>query len=184
MRSLLFFVVIHASEKSVNAYLAMWYSSSLSVNVALAKTHGALSTRLLHQFTGTVVHTPAPPLSPVRPPSPATAVRPLSKKPGPSSDRRSIHTVFSRISMTRPVRVWASRCRRSPRRFRCSAILTEHQQLCATRAAIEQQADQALCIHPDSQRLRTLPGVGPILALTILAEAGETYVASPTTASF
>ncbi len=52
-------------------------------------------------------------------------------------------------------------------------ILTEHQQLCATRAAIEQQADQSLHGHPDYQRLRTLPGVGPILALTILAEAGD-----------
>ncbi len=52
-------------------------------------------------------------------------------------------------------------------------ILAEHQQLCARRAAIEQQADQALGTHPDYQRLRTLPGVGPILALTILAEAGD-----------
>ncbi len=52
-------------------------------------------------------------------------------------------------------------------------ILAEHQQLCATRAAIEQQADQALRAHPDYQRLRTLPGVGPILALTILTEAGD-----------
>lgn len=52
-------------------------------------------------------------------------------------------------------------------------ILTEHQQLYTTRAAIEQQADQALHGHPDYQRLRTLPGVGPILALTILAEAGD-----------
>ena len=52
-------------------------------------------------------------------------------------------------------------------------ILTEHQQLCATRAAIEQQADQSLHGHPDYQRLRTLPGIGPILALTILAEAGD-----------
>lgn len=51
--------------------------------------------------------------------------------------------------------------------------LTEHQQLCASRAAIEQQADQALHNHPDYQRLRTLPGVGPILTLTILAEAGD-----------
>jgi transposase len=52
-------------------------------------------------------------------------------------------------------------------------ILAEHQRLCATRAAIEQQADQTLRTHPDYQRLRTLPGVGPILALTILAEAGD-----------
>jgi transposase len=52
-------------------------------------------------------------------------------------------------------------------------ILAEHQHLCATRAAIEQQADQALQSQPDYHRLRTLPGVGPILALTILAEAGD-----------
>lgn len=52
-------------------------------------------------------------------------------------------------------------------------ILAEHQQLCATRAAIERQANRVLQSHPDYQRLRTLPGVGPILALTILAEAGD-----------
>jgi transposase len=52
-------------------------------------------------------------------------------------------------------------------------ILAEHQQLCTTRAAIEQQAEQTLRDHPDYQRLRTLPGVGPVLALTILAEAGD-----------
>lgn len=52
-------------------------------------------------------------------------------------------------------------------------MLAEHQHLCGTRAAIEQQADQALQSQPDYQRLRTLPGVGPILALTILAEAGD-----------
>ncbi|MDE3051661.1 MAG: IS110 family transposase, partial [Nitrospirota bacterium] len=52
-------------------------------------------------------------------------------------------------------------------------ILAEQQSLCATRAAIEQPADQARRTHPDYQRLRTLPGVGPILALTILAEAGD-----------
>lgn len=34
-------------------------------------------------------------------------------------------------------------------------ILTERQPRCATRAAIEQQADQALRAHPDYQRLRT-----------------------------
>ena len=52
-------------------------------------------------------------------------------------------------------------------------ILTEHQRLCTTRTAIERQADQSLQAHPDYQRLRTLPGVGPVLALTILAEAGD-----------
>ena len=52
-------------------------------------------------------------------------------------------------------------------------ILAEHQHLCTLRTSIETQADQTLHPHPDYQRLRTLPGVGPILALTILAEAGD-----------
>lgn len=57
------------------------------------------------------------------------------------------------------------------RRFR--VILTEPQPLCAPRAALEQQADQLLAGPPDAQRVRTLPGGGPILALTIVAEAGD-----------
>lgn len=52
-------------------------------------------------------------------------------------------------------------------------MLAEHQHLCAIRAAIEHQADQVLQSHSDYHRLRTVPGVGPILALTILAEAGD-----------
>lgn len=52
-------------------------------------------------------------------------------------------------------------------------MLAEHQHLCAIRTTIEHQADQVLPSHPDPQRLRTLPGVGPILALTILAEASS-----------
>ncbi len=52
-------------------------------------------------------------------------------------------------------------------------MLAEHQHLCAIRTTIEHQADQMLQSYPDYQRLRTLPGVGPILALTILAEAGD-----------
>ncbi len=52
-------------------------------------------------------------------------------------------------------------------------ILAEHQHLCTLRTSIEAQADPTLSPHPDYQRMRTLPGVGPILALTILAEAGD-----------
>lgn len=52
-------------------------------------------------------------------------------------------------------------------------MLQHHQELCTARASLEQRADQKLSGHPDYQRLRTLPGVGPILALTILAEAGD-----------
>lgn len=38
---------------------------------------------------------------------------------------------------------------------------------------IVQQADAALDDNPDRRRLMTVPGVGPITALTILAEAGN-----------
>jgi len=50
------------------------------------------------------------------------------------------------------------------------------QQMCELirhRDAIERQAQELLGNHPDYQRLRQLPGVGPIHALTILAEAGD-----------
>lgn len=41
------------------------------------------------------------------------------------------------------------------------------------RQQLEQWADRLLGEHPDYRRLRTLPGVGPIIALTILAESGD-----------
>lgn len=52
-------------------------------------------------------------------------------------------------------------------------VLKEHQELSEKRAWIEERAEAHLADHPDFRRLRTLPGVGPILALTILAEAGD-----------
>jgi transposase len=41
------------------------------------------------------------------------------------------------------------------------------------RDSIAQQAEAALADNPDRRRLMTVPGVGPITALTILAEAGD-----------
>jgi transposase len=52
-------------------------------------------------------------------------------------------------------------------------VLREHQRLCGVRAEIEKEAESFLGHNPDYLRLKTLPGVGPILALTILAEAGD-----------
>jgi transposase len=52
-------------------------------------------------------------------------------------------------------------------------VLREHQRLCAVRTEIEKEAESFLGGNPDYIRLKTLPGVGPILALTILAEAGD-----------
>jgi transposase len=52
-------------------------------------------------------------------------------------------------------------------------VLTHIVQLIRQRDEIERIADAVLSDHPDYQRLRQLPGVGPIIALTILAEAGD-----------
>lgn len=52
-------------------------------------------------------------------------------------------------------------------------ILQEHIDLCKMRQQIEQQADIYMGDNEDYHRLQTIPGIGPITALTILAEAGD-----------
>jgi transposase len=52
-------------------------------------------------------------------------------------------------------------------------VLSEHLHLCRVRRLIEEQAHGHLKDHPDYCRLRTIPGIGPIIALTILAEGGD-----------
>jgi len=52
-------------------------------------------------------------------------------------------------------------------------VLQEHIDLCRLRREIEKHADRYLGNNPDYTRLQTLPGIGPIGALTILAEAGD-----------
>jgi transposase len=52
-------------------------------------------------------------------------------------------------------------------------LLEEYQLACDRRAQLEAQVADRLQTDPDFRRLQTLPGVGPILALTILAEAGN-----------
>ncbi len=54
-------------------------------------------------------------------------------------------------------------------RFVLRQLLT----LCQLRATIEERADNLLSSNEDYQRLRRIPGIGPISALTILAEAGD-----------
>lgn len=51
--------------------------------------------------------------------------------------------------------------------------LQRFQQLIQQRDALADQAHQVLSGRPDYQALRSLPGIGPVLALTILAEAGD-----------
>ena len=52
-------------------------------------------------------------------------------------------------------------------------ILEEFKQLCKRRKDIENRIDNTLFSNVDYQRLKTIPGIGPIIAITILAEAGD-----------
>jgi transposase len=52
-------------------------------------------------------------------------------------------------------------------------IIAEGRSLIRQRDAIEQQAHAALADNVDYRRLRQIPGIGPIIAMTILAEAGD-----------
>lgn len=52
-------------------------------------------------------------------------------------------------------------------------VLAEGRSLLRQRDQIEAQAEVLLTNDPDAARLRQLPGIGPINALTILAEAGD-----------
>lgn len=52
-------------------------------------------------------------------------------------------------------------------------ILQEHQLLCQRLKDIEAMAESFLKDHADYHYLLTIPGVGPVIALTILAEGGD-----------
>lgn len=52
-------------------------------------------------------------------------------------------------------------------------VLRQLLTLCQLRATIEERADTLLKDNADYQRLRCIPGIGPITALTVLAEAGD-----------
>ena len=51
--------------------------------------------------------------------------------------------------------------------------LRRYQQLVEQRDALVEQAHQLLKGRPDYEALRSLPGIGPVLGLTVLAEAGD-----------
>jgi len=52
-------------------------------------------------------------------------------------------------------------------------VLGEYLAVCKLRARLEKEIVERLKDHPDYQRLQTIPGIGPILALIILAESGD-----------
>jgi transposase len=52
-------------------------------------------------------------------------------------------------------------------------VLEDHIDLCKMRQRIEQQAQGYMQDNEDYHRLQTIPGIGPITALTVLAETGD-----------
>lgn len=52
-------------------------------------------------------------------------------------------------------------------------VLEEYQLLCQRRKQLQEDAAERLAGHADFERLQTLPGVGPVLALLILAEVRD-----------
>jgi transposase len=52
-------------------------------------------------------------------------------------------------------------------------VIKEYIELCRMRMEIEKLASKYLKNNPDCQRLQTISGIGPVYALTILAEAGD-----------
>lgn len=52
-------------------------------------------------------------------------------------------------------------------------VISEGRSLIRQRNEIEQQAHAALADNADYQRLRQIPGIGPVIAMTVLAEAGD-----------
>src|SRR6185369_10412083 len=51
--------------------------------------------------------------------------------------------------------------------------LERYLQLCEARAALEAHAETLLGNNSDYQCLKSIPGIGPVIALIILAEAGD-----------
>jgi transposase len=52
-------------------------------------------------------------------------------------------------------------------------VLREHNRLCRLRKALEARPKRCLADYPHYKRLQTIPGIGPIVALIILAGAGD-----------
>jgi transposase len=52
-------------------------------------------------------------------------------------------------------------------------VLQQYLNLCRLRRQLEVQVQARLADHADFNRLQTIPGIGPILAMIILAEAGD-----------
>lgn len=52
-------------------------------------------------------------------------------------------------------------------------VLSQYEYLIDMRASLESDAESRLINHPDYNTLKTIPGIGPIIALMILSESGD-----------
>ncbi len=67
----------------------------------------------------------------------------------------------------------ATSCAEQPAVETFRLTLRHFQTLTTLRGEIENLAERTLSCNEDYERLKSLPGIGPIVALTILAEAGN-----------
>ena len=111
-------------------------------------------------------------------PTPAT-VTALSEAEFVSTSARLLRTKHSKEAVLRSFHAKARESVGIPVALDSQAVATfrllleEHTELCRKRAALERTAHELLKARLDYQVLRSVPGIGPIIALTILAEAGD-----------
>lgn len=111
-------------------------------------------------------------------PTPA-AVTALSEAEFVSTAARLVRTKHSKEAVLRSFHAKARQSVGIPVPLESQAVATfrlmleEHTELCRKRVALERTAHELLAGRLDYQVLRSVPGIGPIIALTILAEAGD-----------
>jgi transposase len=111
-------------------------------------------------------------------PTPA-AVTALPEAEFVSTAARLVHTKHSKEAVLRSSHAKARHSIGIPVGLESQAVATfrllleEHTELCRKRAALERTEHELLQGRLDYQVLRSIPGIGPIIALTILAEAGD-----------
>lgn len=111
-------------------------------------------------------------------PTPAAVTR-LSESEFVQAAGRLVRTKHSKESVLRSLHAKAKESVGIPVDLDSQAVatfrlmLTEHLELCQKRAHLERTAHDLLKERLEYRILRSVPGIGPIIALTILAEAGD-----------
>jgi transposase len=119
-------------------------------------------------FTNLLLLTPCP--SAVKACSEQEFIDRASKIPGRKLDKRRWLSDFYAAAQT-SIALPVGEDSEAIRCFRL--VLEQYLSLCRLRRQLEDQVQQRLADHADFKRLQTIPGIGPILAMTILAESGD-----------